>query len=136
MKKRNVFNLLGIVISVAAIVVGFIVIASPAKSYSASSVDHVAFGGDFYTEEYAATRAAVSNTAVTANNIRELGGKLALYAGLTFIFGGAFAGVSFAKQFFDEKAVLQAENEKGSDNKETAFAEEIEPNTDADNAIV
>ena len=130
MKKRNVFNLVGIVISVAAIIVGIIIIFSPAESYSTKSVDYAAFGGDYYTEEYAATRAAVGNTAVTANNIRELGGKLALYVGLMFVFGGAYAGVLFTKWFFDEKEALQTVEVKEISAEERDLSESRIPDAE------
>ena len=50
---------------------------------------------------------AVANTAATANNLRELSGKLALYSGFLFLVLGALIEIHFCKLLFPE-----TENEK------------------------
>ena len=100
MKKNpaKIFNIIGIVIGIVIIFFGFHFMNSPADSYSASSAESVKFGGDFYTYQYEATRIAAGNAAVTANNIREVGEKLADYAGMIFVFGGAPVVLHYSKE--------------------------------------
>ena len=108
MKKNpaKIFNIIGIVIGIVIIIFGFNFISSPAESYSTDRAESVKFGGDFYTYQYEATRIAAGNTAVTANNIRELGEKLSEYAGMFFIFGGALVVLHYSKELaVDGKAV-------------------------------
>lgn len=97
MKKAKTWNLIGCILGVAVIVAGIYFAATPADSYSTSSVVGYTFGADFYTEIYNGVDAAVDNTAVTANNLRELGEKLALYSGVFFIVLGALIEIHFAK---------------------------------------
>lgn len=103
MKKERTWNLIGFVAGLILIVVGIVYIATPADHYSTSSTDSAAFGADFYTYEYRATRAAASNAAVAANNLRELGGKLALYNGTLFMVLGLGFALHFGKLVFVEK---------------------------------
>lgn len=98
MKVKDLLNLAGAFVGIVMIIFGVIFIATPADSYSTKTTDYASFGADFYTYEYDATRAAATNAAVTANNLRELGEKVALYAGFAFIFSGLFAVLHFAKQ--------------------------------------
>lgn len=89
MKKEKTFNLIGLILGIAIIIVGIYFLAAPAASYM---VSYCAFGADFYTEQYAATRAA-------ANNLHELGGMLAQYAGFAFIFAGAIVSLEYGKKY-------------------------------------
>ena len=100
MNKEKIFYLIGMILGLLVIMMGVILIFTPAKAYSTTTVKSVTFGGDYYTEEYKATKAAVSNAAAIANNIRELGEKLALYVGLAFITAGTFIDLHYAKKFF------------------------------------
>lgn len=100
MKNEKIFNFIGFALGFIIIIVGIVLIFNPAHSYSTESVSYCSFGGDFYTEQYAATKAAVSNTAVTANNIRDLGEKLALYFGLTFVITGSLVSLAYGKLLF------------------------------------
>ena len=103
MKKERTWNLIGFVAGLILIVVGIVYIATPADHYSTSTTDSATFGADFYTYEYRATRAAASNAAVAANNLRELGGKLALYNGTLFMVLGLGFALHFGKLVFVEK---------------------------------
>lgn len=99
MKKEKTFNLIGIVLGIAIIIAGISIMKNPAETWSTSSVDSYRFGADFYTEQYAATRAAAHNAATTARNIDSLGEKLAQYAGLAFIFSGALVCLTYGKNY-------------------------------------
>ena len=99
MKKEKTFNLIGIILGIAIIIAGISIMKNPADTWSTSSVDSYRFGADFYTEQYAATRAAAHNAATTARNIDSLGEKLAQYAGLAFIFSGALVCLTYGKNY-------------------------------------
>ncbi|MBR2415043.1 MAG: hypothetical protein IKB13_11130 [Clostridia bacterium] len=101
MNAKKMLNIIGAVIGVIVIILGVVFIATPADSYYTDSADYASFGADFYTYQYQATRDAVTNTAVTANNIRELGEKVALYAGMAFILAGLLIVLYFAKNLLD-----------------------------------
>lgn len=96
-KTGKIWNILGLILGFAVVVMGIVLIFTPAHSFSASSADYASFGADFYSYQYDATRIAAGNAAVTANNIRELGGKLALYAGLAFVITGLLIVLHYAK---------------------------------------
>ena len=98
MKKEKILNLIGIVLGIAIIIAGISIMKNPAETWSTSSVDSCRFGADFYTEQYAATRAAAHNAATTARNIDSLGEKIAQYAGLAFIFSGALVCLTYVEQ--------------------------------------
>ena len=108
MKKERTWNLIGFVAGMILILVGIVYIATPAYHYYTSSTDSAAFGADFYTYEYRATQAAASNAAVAANNLRELGGKLALYNGTLFMVLGLGFALHYGKLVFVEKEVPAA----------------------------
>lgn len=99
MKKEKTFNLIGIILGIAIIIAGISIMKNPAETWSTSSVDSYRFGADFYTEQYAATRAAAHNAAATARNIDSLGEKLAQYTGLAFIFSGALVCLTYGKNY-------------------------------------
>ena len=100
MKKERTWNLTGAVLGILVIILGVIFIATPARHfYTNSSVD-ATFGADYYTYQYEATQDAVHNTAVTANNLRELGSKLALYTGVFFMVMGALILLHYGKKLF------------------------------------
>lgn len=99
MKKEKMFNLIGIILGIAIIIAGISIMKNPAETWSTSSVDSYRFGADFYTEQYAATRAAAHNAAATARNIDSLGEKLAQYTGLAFIFSGALVCLTYVKNY-------------------------------------
>lgn len=101
MNNAKTWNLAGLAVGIVAIILGIFFLTSPADTYETTSPGRdTSFGGDFYTYEYSATRAAASNAAITANNLRELGGKLALYSGFLFILAGALTVVHFGKACF------------------------------------
>lgn len=101
MKNAKTWNLAGFAVGILAIILGIVFLTSPADTYETTSPGRdTTFGADFYTYEYSATRAAASNAAITANNLRELGGKLALYSGFLFILAGALTAVHFGKAYF------------------------------------
>ncbi len=98
MKREKAWNLIGVAIGVIIIITGILFCATPADSFSTTSVDTASFGGDFYTYEYKATRAAANNAAVAANNLRELSKKTANYVGCGFIFAGLLVTLEYAKK--------------------------------------
>lgn len=97
MKNERIWNLIGCVLGAVIIVVGIVFATTPAHSYSTNGTDRAKFGADFYTYTYDGIRAAANNTAVTANNLREIGGKLALYSGFLFMAMGALVVIHFGK---------------------------------------
>ncbi len=103
MNAKKGLNMLGVLIGIAVIVFGVLCIANPADSYSTNSSEYASFGADFYTYQYQATTDAVRNTAVTANNIRELGEMIATYAGVAFIVAGLLIMIYFSKTLVDIK---------------------------------
>lgn len=122
MKKEKMFNLIGIILGIAIIIAGISIMKNPAETWSTSSVNSYQFGADFYTEQYAATRAAAHNAAATARNIDSLGEKLAQYAGLAFIFSGALVCVIYGKNFVccNASPVEQSEAVETKPTEETA----------------
>lgn len=112
MKKEKIFSLLGILLGIAIIIAGISIMKNPAETWLTDSVDSYRFGADFYTEQYAATKAAAHNAAVTARNIDSLGEKLAQYVGLAFIFSGALVCLTYGKSYVccNNSAVEQTES--------------------------
>ncbi len=108
-KKENLWHLIGVGIGIVMIIVGIVFACAPAESYSTKSADYASFGADFYTYQYEATRYAVTNTAVTANNLREIGGRLAAYFGTGFIFAGALVILNYGKKLFEEIILAKPE---------------------------
>ena len=80
-EKKKTWDIIGALLGLAILIVGVIFAIVPPESYRANSVDRISFGADYYTEQYNATRVAVDNTAVTANNLREIGQAQAHYFG-------------------------------------------------------
>lgn len=100
--KKKMWDLFGIGIGIAAVIAGLVFLFTPADSFSTSSTRSAAFGVDFYTEEYEATRNAANNAAVTANNLRELSEKLAQYVGTAFLISGLLITVHYGKRLVPE----------------------------------
>lgn len=98
--KRNIWNWAGFAVGIIVLLAGIVFFLTPPDSYYADSADKVSFGADFYTYQYDATRIVTSNTAVTANNIRELGLALSRYAGFFFMAMGMLIIVHYGKHCF------------------------------------
>lgn len=107
-----------VLLGIAMIFYGWYVQGNPAESYSTTTTDYASFGGDFYTYEYKATRAAASNAATTANNIRELGIKQAEYVGIGFIFAGILVLLKGCNSISDASSQENSENNSNSNQKE------------------
>ena len=99
-KRKNIWDLLGVVVGLALVLAGIVFLATPAETYSTRSTDVASFGADFYTYQYDATRAAAQNAGATANNLRELGGKLATYSGTFFLAAGALTIIHYGRRCF------------------------------------
>ena len=98
MDKGTVYNILGLIVGVAIIIAGGLIIDNTTTGYSTTYVDYAKFGADYYTEQYAATRAVVTNAAAAANNILALENRLTIYIGLAFVFSGILVSLSYAKK--------------------------------------
>ena len=99
MRRSNIYTIVGILIGVATIILGIVFCATPIKGYHTDSVNSARFGADYYTEQYSATRAVVSNTSITAGNIRDLGKKHAMYAGSFFIIMGLLIVIHYGEAY-------------------------------------
>ena len=100
LKNKRTWDLIGVILGIVILIAGIAFMKSPPESYSTTSTDYATFGGDFYTYEYKATRAAASNAAVTANNIRELGATMAKCFGFLFVAIGSLTTVYYGKKYF------------------------------------
>lgn len=88
------------ILGVVIILAGILIMANDSTYLSYTTrVDSYTFGADYYTEQYAATRAAVNNTAVAAGNLCLLGERFGRYMGLVFIFSGALVSLSYGKKY-------------------------------------
>ena len=94
--REKTWSLIGMAVGLIVILIGLVFMATPADSYTTESTDYASFGADYYTYEYDATRAA----AVTANTLRELSSKLALYSGMFFVVLGVLIVLPHAKRYF------------------------------------
>ena len=117
MISRKTFALIGVIIGFVTIIIGIVFMATPPESFSTHSVGTARFGGDYYTEEYAATKAASDNAAIVANNIRELGKANARYAGTFFIILGLIVILFFGEKY---DVLVHEPAVQGSLNSESA----------------
>lgn len=115
LSSEKTWNLIGVILGLAVIVVGLVFMFTPAHSYSTNSTDYATFGADYYTYQYSATRTVASNAAVTANNLRELGEKLAVYAGTFFMILGALISLNYGKKLLVCEAPAAAAPAAGSE---------------------
>ena len=92
------WNMAGAIFGVIVLLVGIIFMCTPADTYHTNSADSATFGADYYTYQYEATKIVAGNTAVTANNLRELGEKLATYAGFGFVVAGILIILNYGKK--------------------------------------
>lgn len=122
-KRKNIWDVLGFVVGLALVLAGIVFLATPAETYSTHSPDMASFGADFYTYQYDATRDAALNAAVTANNLRELGGKLAVYSGTFFLAAGALTAIHYGRRCFVPK-------EPGEASEIPAQPEDVPPVTE------
>lgn len=99
-KSRKFWNLIGMAIGAALSVAGIVFMANPPEFSSTRSTDYATFGGDFYTYEYDATRAAAVNAASTANNVQKLGEVVVRAAGIAMMAAGALTVVYYGKDTF------------------------------------
>lgn len=131
MKKQKFWNLTGAILGVLVIIVGIYFIRTPASSRYTSTADSASFGGDFYTYEYEATQKAANNVAAVADNIGNVGAKLALYNGSLFIVIGLVMVLHFGKLYSCDSREAQITSNASSipDNTEPNGTD-ITANTD------
>ena len=128
MKREKIFNLIGIIIGIAIIIVGCTVMFDKHVTAPNLNNDNVnisvsdttsdaSFGADFYTYEYDATQAAANNTAISADNSTVIAensttianrmsnftaniiDKISYCAGIAFKITGILVLLSYAKKF-------------------------------------
>lgn len=99
-QTEKVWYGMGCILSVLVIIAGIVFALTPPESYRTKSISDHIFGADFYTYEYEATQIAGTNSAVAANNLRELGIAQAHYVGVAFVAMGLFALLHFARKLF------------------------------------
>lgn len=98
MQKEKRWNFIGMLLGVFVIFIGIYFIFDPPTFWSTSSARSYTFGADYYTEQYEVTRVAAVNTAVTANNIRDLGIAISKYVGTAFVITGATMIIHYKKK--------------------------------------
>lgn len=80
---KKVFSIIGICFGIMIMIMGFICMSG---NYSSNSVDnYIAFGADFYTDEYEATAAAANNA---SSMVRALDHFIGNFGLITVCFGG------------------------------------------------
>lgn len=88
-EKKNIFCLLGMIIGLAAIIVGIVVASHEYSGYSDYQyLSDAEFGADFYTYIYDAARYAGNNTKAIVSGVRSLHEVCATAFGWMFILGG------------------------------------------------
>ena len=89
MKMKSVYAVIGMVVAIASIVVGIVFIDKPVKYSTISEGVRVCeYGADYYTDQYAVTRAAALNVRTLNENIKKDGRRNAIYVGSFFIVYG------------------------------------------------
>ena len=81
LKQKRTWNLIGCILGLVMLIVGLVFLNSPPEAYHTESAEYAAFGADYYTYQYDATKTVAENVAATANNLREIGTAQARYAG-------------------------------------------------------
>lgn len=116
-KSERVWHGIGCGLSVLLIILGIAFALTPPQSYrTKSGRDNISFGADFYTYEYEATQIAGSNSAVAANNLREIGVAQAHYVGTAFVASGLFGLLHFARKLvmaLPESNTSEGQSESG-----------------------
>ena len=99
MKKGKKWNILGCIVGVLVIILGIWFVFTPVfyLPLHTEGIAHHIFGGDFYTYEFEATRAAAVNAGQAVSYIYNLGEKMALYGGLSFIIAGILIILHYGK---------------------------------------
>ena len=124
-KKKKTWDILGILLGLSILLVGIVFMVTPPESYRANSVDDISFGADYYTEQYNATRVTVNNTAVTANNLREIGQALAHYVGFFFIALGILTMLHYGKSYFTCDAARRLERTVGAAARSNVLTQNV-----------
>jgi len=87
-KIEKYFCLAFCAVALLMMLVGAIIAIGAHSYHGTTSVRDVAFGGDYYTEQYNATKAVVSNTASTVYAATNTEENISKYFGLSLIFSG------------------------------------------------
>lgn len=102
MKNKKSWDMIGIILGIVILILGIVFMVSPPDTYKTNSADSASFGGDYYTYQYEATKIVAGNTAVTANNLREMGETQAKQFGVLLMVIGALTFVNYGKKYFTE----------------------------------
>ncbi len=137
-KSHKLWDIIGAAIGGVAILAGLALFVAAPEHYSTHSSDgHASFGADFYTYIYSAADAAAVNTAVTANNLREMGETQAKQVGACLMLLGALVVVHYGKSYFctPEPAQTAAEPVAAAPTGDAPAPEEAaDPNAEAPGA--
>lgn len=135
-KSVKFWNMIGVIVGIAIIVLGIVLACTPAETYSTTVGEKVTFGADYYTYQYEASRNAAGNAAAAANNLRELGEKLALYAGLFFVVAGVLVTLNYLKKFFlEENFDFEEDEDFNAEEFLNAICDEEELDFDEEEAV-
>ncbi len=141
-KSHKLWDILGAAIGGVAILAGLVLFVAAPEHYSTHSSDgHASFGADFYTYIYSAADAAAANTAVTANNLREMGTTQAKQVGACLMLLGALVAVHYGKSYFCTPEPVAPASSEDAPAPEAAAAPDAEtpgtpPEGPVDSALV
>ena len=108
LKKEKTWNVLGLIVGIAIVIMGIVFISNPADSYSTNYADSVTFGADYYTYQYEVTEIVANNVASVVGTLRNMAEKNALYSGCLFIFAGILVVLHYAKKIAMDTTNVEA----------------------------
>lgn len=125
-KKEKTWNVIGLIVGIAIVIMGIVFISTPADSYRARYADSVSFGGDYYTYQYEVTEIAANNIAKVVGMLNNMAAKNALYSGCLFIVAGILVSLHYAKKIaIDTTSVVEAAAETSVESAVAAESEEV-----------
>lgn len=101
MRKSNTWNILGVIIGISLVIVGVVfLVNTPGISDFGftTSVESASFGGDYYSYQYKATKAAADNISDVAEDIVVLAKNLSVYFGIASLFTGLLVTIHYGKE--------------------------------------
>lgn len=113
--KNNIFDLIGVLVGAAAIIVGLVFIFGSGTEMGSSSNRSITFGADFYTEMYSVANGIYNREYFLIKAVEHLGRGM----GFAFLFFGVIDILVFLKR-------LIGTGESSGDGAKTAASENME----------